>query len=95
VGVVSISVVIKKTQDFLENNLLVNDQFALTAEMKGWKSYDFSTVTTLPVIPPSIIYDYLTNTEYGWGLNSALIILIHFMRQLHIVIRWNIMQMVQ
>lgn len=73
-GVVSISVVIKKTQDSLENNLLVNDQFTLTAEMKGMEIYDFSTGTKFATSnPPSIIYDYLTNTEYGMGIEPALI----------------------
>ena len=73
-GVVSISAVIKKTQDSLENNLLTNDQFTLSAEMKGQKIYDFPTGTTFATSnPPSIIYDYLTNTTYGMGVEPALI----------------------
>ena len=73
-GVVSISVVIKKTADSLENNLLTNDQFTLNAEMKGQIIYDFPTGTYFATSnPPSIIYDYLTNTIYGMGVDPKLI----------------------
>ncbi|ENV4137232.1 phage tail protein [Escherichia coli] len=73
-GIVSISTVIRKTQDSLENNILVNDQFALTVEMKGQRIYDFvNGAYKASSNPPSIIYDYLTNTTYGMGIAPALI----------------------
>ncbi|WP_212408452.1 fibronectin type III domain-containing protein [Erwinia sp. E602] len=73
-GVVSISVVIKKTQSSTENNVLVNDKFTLNCEMKGQKIYDFNTKTTVASSdPPSIIYDYLTNNIYGMGIDPNLI----------------------
>lgn len=73
-GVVSISTVIKKTQKSLENNILVNDQFALTVEMKGQRIFDFVDGTIKASSnPPSIIYDYLTNTTYGMGIDPSLI----------------------
>lgn len=73
-GVVSISTVIKKTQSSLENNLLVNDQFALSVEMKGQVIFDLVSGTSFASSnPPSIIYDYLTNTTYGMGIEPGLI----------------------
>lgn len=73
-GVVSISTVIKKTQKSLENNILVNDQFALTCELKGQVIYDFvDGEYRASSNPPSIIYDYLTNTTYGRGISPELI----------------------
>lgn len=73
-GVVSISVVIKKTQESLSNSILTNDQFALTCEMKGQVIYDFPSGTYIASSnPPSIIYDYLTNTTYGMAIDPALI----------------------
>lgn len=69
-GIVSVSAVIKKTQQSLEQNLLVNDQFTMTVEMKGQRILDLATGSVLATSnPPSIIYDYLTNTTYGWELN--------------------------
>ncbi|ROP61613.1 fibronectin type III domain protein [Enterobacter sp. BIGb0383] len=73
-GIVSISVVIFKTQDSLENNILTNDRFTLTAEMKGQVIYDLNTDTRFASSnPPSIIYDYLTNNIYGMSIDPALI----------------------
>ncbi|EQA0619433.1 hypothetical protein AWD72_000043 [Escherichia coli] len=73
-GIVSISTVIKKTQKSLENNILVNDQFALTVEMKGQRIFDLVDGSIKSSSnPPSIIYDYLTNTTYGMGIDPALI----------------------
>lgn len=73
-GVVSISAVIKKTQKSLENNILVNDQFTMTVEMKGQEILDLVTGTKFATSnPPSIIYDYLTNSTYGMGIEPALI----------------------
>lgn len=73
-GIVSISAVIKKTQTSLEQNILVNDQFTMTCEMKGQKIFDLSTGTTFATSnPPSIIYDYMTNGVYGMGIDPGLI----------------------
>lgn len=73
-GIVSISTVIKKTQKSLENNILVNDQFTLTCEMKGQVIYDFvDGIYKASSNPPSIIYDYLTNAIYGMGIDPMLI----------------------
>lgn len=73
-GVVSISVVIKKTQDSLEKSLLVNDQFTLTCELKGQVIRDLDTGNLIATSnPPSIIYDYLTNTTYGMSIDPDLI----------------------
>ena len=73
-GVVSISTVIKKTQKSLENNILTNDQFTLTCEMKGQVIFDLVSGTSKASSnPPSIIYDYLTNTTYGMGISPDLI----------------------
>ncbi|MGR2854746.1 fibronectin type III domain-containing protein [Erwinia sp. 1181_3] len=73
-GVVSISVVIKKTQESLEKNRLVNDEFTLTCEMKGQVIDDLSTGTKFATSnPPSIIYDYLTNGIYGMSIDPGLI----------------------
>ncbi|AZP43005.1 fibronectin type III domain-containing protein [Rahnella aquatilis] len=79
-GIVSISVVIKKTQESLSNNILVNDQFALTCEMKGQVIFDLVSGTSIASSnPPSIIYDYLTNTVYGMAIDPSLINLDTFM----------------
>lgn len=73
-GVVSISAVIKKTQKSLENNILVNDQFTMTVEMKGQEIIDLVTGTKFATSnPPSVIYDYLTNSTYGMGIEPALV----------------------
>lgn len=73
-GVVSISVVIRKTQYSLENNLLTNDNFTLTAELKGQRIYDWADdAIKSSSNPPSIIYDYLTNKTYGMGIEPELI----------------------
>ncbi len=73
-GVVSISAVIKKTQESLENNILTNDRFTMTVELKGQEIFDLSNNTTFSTSnPPSIIYDYLTNQIYGMGIEPRLI----------------------
>lgn len=73
-GVVSIYSVIKKSQKSLEDNILTNDNFNMTVEMKGQKIYDLVTGTNIATsCPVSQIFDYLTNTTYGMGLDSALI----------------------
>ncbi|NIG74190.1 fibronectin type III domain-containing protein [Klebsiella sp. Ap-873] len=73
-GVLSIFTVIKKTQDSLENNILTNDNFNMTVELKGQVIYDFHTGTKIASsCPVSQIYDYMTNTIYGMGIDVALI----------------------
>jgi len=73
-GVVSISAVIKKTQKSLENNILTNDRFTLTCEMKGQVIRSLVDGTEFATSnPPSIIYDYLTNSVYGMGIEPRLI----------------------
>lgn len=72
-GVVSIYAVIKKTQTSLEENILTNDNFTMNVEMKGQEIYDFTSGTTFATsCPVSQIYDYMTNTIYGMGLEPAL-----------------------
>ncbi|WP_312282566.1 phage tail protein [Pseudescherichia sp.] len=73
-GVCTVSAVIKKTQDSLEQNLLTNDQFTMQVELKGQEILSLVTGTKFATSnPPSIIYDYLTNTIYGMGIEPALI----------------------
>lgn len=73
-GVVAIYAVIKKTQDSLENNTLTNDNYNMTVELKGQKIYDLYTGNTFASsCPVSQIFDYLTNTTYGMGLDTQLI----------------------
>lgn len=72
-GVVSIYSVIKKTQDSLENSILTNDNYNMTVECKGMKIYDFYSGTTFASsCPVSQIYDYMTNSIYGLGLDTQL-----------------------
>ncbi|MDD7993760.1 phage tail tip fiber protein [Kosakonia radicincitans] len=83
-GVVSISVVIKKTQTSLENNILTNDNFTLTCEMKGQLIYDLVSGTTIASSnPPSIIYDYLTDAKCGMAIDPGLIDLDSFIECAH------------
>lgn len=73
-GVVTIYAVIKKTQQSLEDNILTNDNFTMNVELKGQKIYDFYSGTTFATsCPVSQIYDYLTNSIYGMGLDPQLI----------------------
>lgn len=73
-GVVSVYAVIKKTQQSLEDNILTNDNFTMNVELKGQKIYDFYTGTTFATsCPVSQVYDYLTNSIYGMGLDPQLI----------------------
>lgn len=73
-GVVSVYAVIKKTQQSLEDNILTNDNFTMNVELKGQKIYDFYTGTTFATsCPVSQIFDYLTNSIYGMGLDPQLI----------------------
>lgn len=73
-GIVSISAVIKKDQDSLEQNLLVNDQFTMQVELKGQEIFSLVDGTKFATSnPPSIIYDYLTDNVYGMGIDPNLI----------------------
>ncbi|MBJ5365677.1 fibronectin type III domain-containing protein, partial [Salmonella enterica subsp. enterica serovar London] len=73
-GVVSISCVIKKTQDSLEDSILVNDNYIMKVEMKGLMITDLTDMTRKASSnPPSQIYELLTNTLWGMGLDPALI----------------------
>jgi len=71
-GIVQIYTVIKKTQKSLEDNLLVNDNYVLTAECSGKKIYDLVSGTTIVSNNPvNQLYDYVTNTEYGLGVSPG------------------------
>lgn len=73
-GVVAVYAVIKKTQNSLENNILTNDNYNMTVELKGQEIYDFYSGTKFATsCPVSQIYDYLTNPIYGMGLDTQLI----------------------
>ncbi|ENG6105880.1 fibronectin type III domain-containing protein [Serratia liquefaciens] len=72
-NVVSISTVIKKTQDSLENTVLVNDNYVMIVEMKGLEIIDLNDMVKRPSSnAPSQIYDYMTNSIYGMGLDPNL-----------------------
>ncbi|MDA8518958.1 fibronectin type III domain-containing protein [Citrobacter sp. Igbk 16] len=73
-GVVSLCTVITKTQDSLENSILTNDNYVLQAEMKGMVITDLADMTRKPSSNgPSQIYEILTNTLWGMGLEPSLI----------------------
>ncbi|HAV1973406.1 TPA: fibronectin type III domain-containing protein [Enterobacter hormaechei subsp. steigerwaltii] len=79
-GVVSIFAVIKKTQNSLENNILTNDNYTMTVELKGQEILDLYTGTKYATsCPVSQIFDYLTNTIYGLSLDTQLIDVDSFM----------------
>lgn len=69
-GVVQISTVIKKTQTSLEKDILTNDNYVLTCEIKGKLIRDLYTgEISASSNPPSQLYDFLTNTEYGMSID--------------------------
>lgn len=73
-GVVSICTVIKKTQDSLEDSVLVNDNYVLQAEMKGLVITDLTDMSQKATSnPPSQIYEILTNKLWGMGLDPSTI----------------------
>ncbi|MEC9706015.1 fibronectin type III domain-containing protein [Escherichia marmotae] len=73
-GVVSISTVIYKTEDSTMDGILTNDNFNMTVELKGQNIYDFNSGTVFATsCPASQIYNYLTDTTYGLGLEPALV----------------------
>lgn len=69
-GVAQISTVIKKTQTSLEQDILTNDNYVLTVEIKGKLIRDLYTgQISASSNPPSQLYDFLTNTEYGMSID--------------------------
>ncbi|WP_447743317.1 phage tail tip fiber protein [Enterobacter asburiae] len=72
-GVVSISAVIKRTEKSTMDSILSNQNFNMTVELKGQEIYDFNSGQTFATsCPASQIYDYMTNTIYGLGIDPAL-----------------------
>lgn len=72
--VVQIYTVIKKTQDSLEDSILINDNYVLTCEAKGRLIIDLVDLQTRDASNgPSQIYDLITNTEFGMGLDPNII----------------------
>lgn len=69
-GVVQIYTVIYKTQDSLEDSILVNDNYVLTVETKGKFIRDLVDMEMRCASNgPSQVYDLITNTEYGMGID--------------------------
>ncbi|WP_238084286.1 phage tail tip fiber protein [Pseudescherichia vulneris] len=69
-GLVQICTVIKKTNDSLIDGILPNMNYTLSLEMKGRLIYDLTDNIKKPTSnPPSQLYDFITNTEFGFGLN--------------------------
>ena len=70
IGVVQIGCVIKKTQSSLENDILTNDNYVLTVEIKGKLILDLNTMAiSASSNPPSQLYDFLTDTVYGMSID--------------------------
>ena len=73
-GVVSISSVIYRTEQSTMDGILSNQNFNMTVELKGQSIYDFNSGDTFATsCPASQIYDYMSNTVYGMGIDPALI----------------------
>ncbi|WP_314419132.1 fibronectin type III domain-containing protein [Pseudescherichia vulneris] len=69
-GLVQICSVIKKTNDSLIDGILTNENYTLSVEMKGRLIYDLTDNIKKPSSnPPSQLYDFITNTEFGFGMN--------------------------
>lgn len=69
-GLVQICSVIKKTNDSLIDGILTNENYTLSVEMKGRLIYDLTDNVKKPSSnPPSQLYDFITNTEFGFGLD--------------------------
>lgn len=69
-GLVQICTVIKKTNDSLIDGILTNQNYTLSVEMRGRMIYDLTDNVRKPSSnPPSQLYDFITNTEFGFGLN--------------------------
>lgn len=69
-GLVQICTVIKKTNDSMIDGILTNMNYTLSVEMKGRLIYDLTDNIKKPSSnPPSQIYDFMTDTDFGFGLN--------------------------
>ncbi|WP_147716213.1 phage tail tip fiber protein [Klebsiella variicola] len=69
-GLVQICTVIKKTNDSLIDGILTNQNYTLSVEIKGRMIYDLTDNVNKPSSnPPSQLYDFMTNTEFGFGLD--------------------------
>lgn len=77
--IVQIDTVIKKTHDSLEDSILVNDNYVLTVEARGRLITDLVDLQVRPASnAPSQIYDFMTNTDFGMGLDPNVIDLTSF-----------------
>ena len=69
-GLVQICTVIRKTNDSMIDGILTNMNYTLSVEMKGRLIYDLTDNIKKPSSnPPSQIYDFMTDTDFGFGLN--------------------------
>ncbi|WP_370550848.1 DUF1983 domain-containing protein [Edwardsiella tarda] len=69
-GLVQIATTIWRTQDSMISGILTNPNYSLSVEMVGRSITDLvSGGSQSSSNPPSIIYDYITNTEFGFGMN--------------------------
>ncbi|MDT3546909.1 fibronectin type III domain-containing protein [Cronobacter sakazakii] len=69
-GLVQICTVINKTNDSLIDGILTNQNYTLSVEMRGRLIYDLTDNVRKPSSnPPSQLYDFITNTEFGFGLD--------------------------
>ncbi|MBA0175103.1 phage tail tip fiber protein [Pectobacterium carotovorum] len=71
-GLVTITSVIRKTQDSQIDGILVNYNYALAVEMRGRKINDVLTNTIKTSSNPvSILTDYITDSYFGLGIDPA------------------------
>ncbi|MCW2478114.1 phage tail protein [Candidatus Symbiopectobacterium sp. NZEC135] len=71
-GLVTITSVIRKTQDSQIDGILVNYNYALAVEMRGRKINDILTNTIKTSSNPvSILTDYITDTYFGLGIDPT------------------------
>ncbi|WKS80394.1 DUF1983 domain-containing protein [Edwardsiella tarda] len=69
-GLIQIATTIWRTQDSMIDGILTNPNYSLSVELVGRVITDLVTgASDSSSNPPSIIYDYLTNTEFGFGMN--------------------------
>lgn len=67
-GLVQVCSVIRKTNGSLTDGILVNQNYALSLEMKGRLIYDLTDNIRKPSSnPPSQLYDFITNNEFGFN----------------------------
>lgn len=89
-GVVQICTVIKKDQNSLENDILTNDNYVLTVELKGKLIRDLYTgQISASSNPPSQLYDFLTNTEYGMSIDPNNIDLASFQTAANLCVQYG------